>query len=240
MSQDVNALGQPLGSAVPDFSPPPFPEKEIMTGRFCRLEPLDVGRHGKALFGANSRDAEGRMWTYLSSGPFESYAEYCTQLERQSATADPSFYAIIDPRIDAAVGVAAYLRIDPPNGVIEVGHLAFSPLLQHTTAATEAMYLMMERAFRLGYRRYEWKCHALNAPSRRAALRLGFTFEGIFRQAVVVKGRNRDTAWYSVIDREWSPLQTAYVRWLAIDNFDERGRQRSALSSLTATATSSR
>ena len=233
-------MGQPLGSPLPDFRPPPFPQKEVMIGRFCRLEPLDVIRHGEALFRANSHDTEGRMWTYLASGPFESYADYWTLLERQSATADPSFYAIVDPGTDAAVGVASYLRIDPPNGVIEVGHLAFSPLLQHTTAATEAMYIMMERAFRLGYRRYEWKCHALNAPSRRAALRLGFTFEGIFRQALVVKGRNRDTAWYSVIDREWPRLDAAYARWLANDNFDAHGRQRSSLSALTAEATTPR
>jgi RimJ/RimL family protein N-acetyltransferase len=143
---------------------------------------------------------------------------------------DPFLYAIIDLATERAVGLAGYLRIDPANGSIEVGHLNYSPLLQRTPGATEAMYLMMTRAFALGYRRYEWKCHALNAPSRSAALRLGFTFEGIFRQAAVVKGRNRDTAWYSIIDSEWPALKQAFERWLAPENFDERGIQRTPLS----------
>ena len=143
---------------------------------------------------------------------------------------DPLFYAILDQATNRAVGVAGYLRIDPRNGSIEVGHLGYSPLLQRTPAATEAMYLMMARAFELGYRRYEWKCDSLNEPSRAAALRLGFVFEGIFRQAVVVKGRNRDTAWFSVIDSEWPALKAAFVNWLAPDNFDEQGRQLARLS----------
>ena len=147
---------------------------------------------------------------------------------------DPLFYAIIDAATEEAVGVASYLRIDPRNGSIEVGHLGYSLLLQRTPAATEAMYLMMERVFRLGYRRYEWKCHALNAPSRAAAQRLGYSFEGVFRQAAVVKGRNRDTAWYSVIDKEWPMLEAAFLRWLHPTNFDEQGRQRARLSALIA------
>jgi RimJ/RimL family protein N-acetyltransferase len=131
------------------------------------------------------------------------------------------------------VGIASYLRIDPHNGSIEVGHINYSPLLQRTPAATEAMYLMMKNAFDLGYRRYEWKCNALNAPSRAAALRLGFSYEGIFRQAAVVKGRNRDTAWYALIDKEWPALKESYLRWLDDSNFDEQGRQRTSLSLLT-------
>jgi len=146
---------------------------------------------------------------------------------------DPLFHAIVDSKSGKAVGVAAYMRIDRDNGVIEVGHLNFSPRLQATTAATEAMYLMMRRAFdELGYRRYEWKCDSLNEGSRRAAVRLGFVFEGIFRQAVVYKGRNRDTAWYSVLDSEWPALRAGFERWLSPDNFDEAGRQRRTLADL--------
>lgn len=169
------------------------------------------------------------MWAYLPYGPFESLATYGEWLGQMSSKPDPLFFAIIDQGSDRPVGVASYLRIDPEKGSIEVGHLAFSPLLQRTAAATEAMYLMMARAFALGYRRYEWKCNTLNAASRAAAERLGFTFEGVFRQAAVVKGRNRDTAWYSVIDGEWPRLREAFERWLAPANFDETGRQRAPL-----------
>jgi RimJ/RimL family protein N-acetyltransferase len=147
---------------------------------------------------------------------------------------DPQFHAIVDRATGQAVGVASYLRIDPAAGSIEVGHINYSPLLQRTVAATETMYLMMRRAFELGYRRYEWKCNALNAPSRGAAQRLGFSYEGVFRQARVDKGRNRDTAWYAMIDTEWPALDQAFRRWLDPANFDEQGRQRTSLSELTA------
>lgn len=146
---------------------------------------------------------------------------------------DPFFYAIVEKAAGKAVGVASHLRIDPRNGSIEVGHIAYSPLLQRTPAATEAMYLLMERAFELGYRRYEWKCNALNAPSRVAAQRLGLSYEGIFRQAIISKGRNRDTAWYAAIDKEWPALKAAFACWLAPANFDGQGRQRTRLSALT-------
>lgn len=234
MITETNALGQPIGRPLAHWNAPPFPAKKDMAGRFCRVESLDPVRHAKALFDANSRDADGRMWTYLGCGPFNSFEEYSALLVKQAASIDPSFYAISDLVTNDAVGIASYMRIDPPNGVIEVGHLAFSPLLQQTPAATEAMFLMMDHAFHLGYRRYEWKCDALNAPSRRAAVRFGFTFEGVFRQAVVVKGRNRDTAWYSLLDTEWPSIREGYTRWLAPGNFDERGRQRTALSAFTA------
>ena len=173
------------------------------------------------------------MWTYLPYGPFPALASYRAWLDDSCAGSDPLFFAIMDKARGKAVGVAAYLRIDPRSGSIEVGHLAYSPLLQHAPAATEAMYLMMERAFSLGYRRYEWKCDALNAPSRAAAQRLGLSFEGVFRQATVVKGHNRDTAWYAAIDREWPALQAAFMRWLDPANFDEEGKQRLRLSDLT-------
>jgi RimJ/RimL family protein N-acetyltransferase len=201
----------------------------VLEGRFCRLEPLDAGRHAAELHEANSLDREQRMWTYLFSGPYASFDEYRAWLELRQASEDPLYFAIVDRATGLATGLASYLRIDPANGSIEVGHLQFSPRLQRTAAATEAMYLMMKQAFDLGYRRYEWKCDALNAASRRAALRLGFTFEGVFRQAVVYKGRNRDTAWYSIIDSEWRAVDAAYRAWLDPANFDADGRQRSAL-----------
>ena len=227
--QPVNALGQPVGPPLPGWRPPPRPGRTVLEGRYGRLEPLDAARHAADLYGAYSLDAEGRMWTYLHSGPFASAGEYRAWVEARQDSADPLFFAVVDAASGRAAGVASYLRIDPANGVVEVGHLAFSPRLQRTRVATEAMYLMMKHAFALGYRRYEWKCDALNAPSRRAAERLGFTFEGVFRQAVVYKGRNRDTAWYSVIDSEWPVLETAFLAWLDPDNFDADGRQRRSL-----------
>lgn len=234
MRHETNEWNQPLGPVVPRWQAPPHPPREVMPGRFCRLEPLDARRHAEALYAANDT-ARGRSnWTYLSYGPFESLESYRAWIERDCGGSDPQFYAIVDQVRNEALGVASYLRITPGSGAIEVGHLNFSPLLQRTPAATEAMYLMMARVFQLGYRRYEWKCDALNAPSRAAALRLGFSFEGVFRQATVVKGRSRDTAWYAVIDADWPALAAAYQRWLSPANFDERGGQRTRLSDLTA------
>jgi len=228
-----NYLGQPIGPSLPEWSPPPHPEPERLPGRFCRLEPLDADRHAEALFAANARDAEGRMWTYLPYGPFSDIESYREWVQAAGASRDPLFFAIVDAASERAAGIAGYLRITPASGSIEVGHLAYSPLLQRTPAATEAIYLLMERAFRLGYRRFEWKCDALNAPSRNAAQRLGFSYEGLFRQATVYKGRSRDTAWYSVIDAEWPALREAFQQWLAPENFDPKGRQRLRLSELT-------
>ena len=233
MPPDTNPLGQPVGFPVPDWRTPPPPPREAMAGRWCRLEPLDPTKHAGRLFDAMSEDRSGAMWTYLPYGPFATLGDYRTWMERTCAGPDPLFFTIIDLVTDEPAGVAAYLRITPKAGSIEVGHLAFSPRLQRTRAATEAMFLMMERAFALGYRRYEWKCDSLNVPSCTAAGRLGFKFEGLFRQALVVKGRNRDTAWFSVIDREWPALRDAFEKWLAPDNFDEHGRQRTSLSTLT-------
>jgi RimJ/RimL family protein N-acetyltransferase len=176
------------------------------------------------------------MWTYLAYGPFDTLDTYRSWVERMAASDDPLFFAVVDTASGRAAGVASYLRIDPPNGAIEVGHIAYSPALQRTRASTEAMYLMMRRAFTLGYRRYEWKCDALNASSRAAAERLGFSFEGIFRQATVYKGRNRDTAWYAAIDRDWPRLERVFTRWLEPENFDDDGRQRARLEDLRAEA----
>ena len=229
-----NALGQPVGDPVPGWRPPPAPPREPMAGRFCYLEPLDPARHTAALHDANALDREGRNWTYLPYGPFGDLAAYRAWVEKVAAATDPLFFAIVDAATRAPVGVASFMRIDTTNGVVEVGGLNYSPLLQRKPAATEAMYLMMKRVFELGYRRYEWKCDALNGPSRAAAQRLGFSYEGTFRQAVVYKGRNRDTAWYSVVDSEWPALRAAFERWLEPGNFDAGGRQCVSLSALTA------
>lgn len=233
MSNETNSLGQPIGLPVLGWSGRAVPSDDFREGRFCRLERLTPDRHARDLYEANSIDTEGACWTYLPYGPFTSFDEYRLWLLHVAGASDPLFFAIIDRTTGRAVGVCSYLRIDPANGVIEVGHLNFSPLLRSQPAATEAMYLMMKSIFEMGYRRYEWKCDALNGPSRRAAQRLGFSFEGIFRQAVVVKGRNRDTAWYSVIDQEWPALNQAFTTWLDPRNFDAVGKQNTALSALT-------
>lgn len=233
-AESRNSLGQPIGFPLPHWRAPPPPPREPMAGRYCRVEPLDSARHAAQLYEANARDPTGRAWTYLSAGPFDSFGAYLAWIESFCLGDDPLFHAIVDLDTGRAAGVASYLRIDTRNGVIEVGHLNFSPLLKRRTAATEAIYLMMKRAFELGYRRCEWKCDALNAASRAAAQRFGFSFEGIFRQAAVYKGRNRDTAWYSVIDREWPALEEAFMRWLDPSNFDASGNQRLRLSELTA------
>ena len=229
----VNHLGQPIGAAVPDWTPPPLPSREPMVGAYCRIEPLDAERHARELYAANAADTEGRQWTYLAYGPFDSLEAYTAWIQTVSSRSDPLFFAIVDTATQRAAGVASYLRISPELGSIEVGHINFAPALQRTPAATEAMYLMMRRAFELGYRRYEWKCDALNAPSRAAAQRLGLRFEGIFRQALVYKGRNRDTAWYATIDQDWPALAAAFERWLAPQNFDAAGRQTERLTTLT-------
>lgn len=228
--QTLDALGQPIGCALPGFRPPPRPPRAPLEGRWCRVEPLSAAVHGADLWNAYAEDAEGRVWTYLANGPFRSDAEFAAFIASREPATDPLFFAIVDAATGRAGGMASYLRIEPAHGSIEVGHLAFSPRLQRTRAATEAMYLMMRQAFELGYRRYEWKCDALNAPSRRAAERLGFLYEGTFRQATVYKGRNRDTAWYSVIDAEWPARAAAFEAWLDPANFDAAGRQRQPLS----------
>ena len=227
----------PVGKSLPGWSTRSVPPRTVMEGRFCRLERLDPARHAQDLFAANKLDASGQNWTYLFVGPFADFGTYRTWLEQVAKADDPLFHTIIDRKTESAVGVATFMRIDRPNGVIEVGNINYSPLLQRTPAATEAMFLMMARVFdELGYRRYEWKCDNLNAPSRAAALRLGFQFEGIFRQAVIYKNRNRDTAWFSMIDSEWPTLKRAYEQWLAPDNFDAEGRQQRKLNDLIAAA----
>jgi RimJ/RimL family protein N-acetyltransferase len=227
-------LGQPIGAPLPAWTARPLPPRTALEGTFCRVEALDPARHGPDLFTALREDAEGRIWTYMPYGPFEKLDDFLVWMKATCVGTDPLFHAIVDRASGRALGMASYLRIEPRVGVIEIGHINYAPRLQRRSAATEAMVLMLRRVFEeLGYRRYEWKCDALNAPSRAAAERLGFTFEGIFRQATIYKGRNRDTAWYSIIDGEWPALATAYARWLSPANFDSAGRQRTSLSSLT-------
>ena len=233
MSDQTNELGQPIGFAVPDWSPCSGPPREAMQGRYVRLEPVNAERHAQDLYDAFAADGENRIWTYLPYGPFADVDDCRTWIEQTCLGDDPLFHAIIDGDTGRAVGVASYLRIEPAVGVIEVGHINYAPALQKTRGATEAMYLMMRRVFaELGYRRYEWKCDALNAGSCAAAGRLGFTYEGQFRQATMYKGRNRDTNWYSILATEWPALERAYETWLAPANFDDVGMQKVSLAKL--------
>lgn len=221
-----------LGPEIMGWSAPPRPIGSPMTGRFVELVKLDARQHSGDLF--QSYAGADQIWDYMSYGPFP----YVSDFEDWAVqtVSDPAcvFYAIRNLETGRTEGVASYLRIDPENGTIEVGHINFSPALQKTRAATEAMFLMMDWAFCAGYRRYEWKCNALNIPSRRAAQRLGFSFEGVFRQAMIVKGRNRDTAWFSILDAEWPALKQAFARWLSEENFDADGLQSERLGDLTA------
>ena len=232
MTSRVNRLGQPIGPDVPGWTQAKPVEKVPLTGRYVDVVPLRHD-HGPGLFAAFQTDPEGRVWTYMPIGPFPGEAAIDAWLSRCVQSADPLFYAIIDKAREAPVGVASFLRMAPKDGAVEVGYLAFSPLLQKTRQATEAMYLMMAHVFdQLGYRRYEWKCDALNAGSRKAAARLGFVFEGVFRQATVYKGRNRDTAWFAVIDADWPRVKAGFDAWLCPDNFDTDGQQKRRLQDL--------
>lgn len=233
METTRNHLGQPISFSLPNWSPPPVPAREPLEGRYCRLEPVDADRHATDLFEADSADVDGRSWTYLGYGPFSDLPSYRAWLDATCRGNDPLFFAVVPKADGRAAGLVSYLRITPAAGFIEVGHIHYSPKLQRSPAATEAMYLMMKWAFESGYRRYEWKCNALNEASRAAAQRLGLSYEGVFRQAAVVKGRNRDTAWYAAIDAEWPELRQAFLTWLDPKNFDDTGRQRLRLSELT-------
>jgi RimJ/RimL family protein N-acetyltransferase len=207
------------------------PDRTPIEGETVRLEPVDRRRHAEQLFQASVGAVE--LWSYMAYGPFESQAVFTAWLDERAASKDPVFYAVIDRAAGAARGMMSYLRIEPEHRVIEIGHIWFAPVLQRTRQATEAIYLMARHAFDdLGYRRLEWKCNALNAASRRAAERFGFTFEGIFRQHMIVKGGNRDTAWYSIIDGEWPIRRAAFEDWLSPENFDSSGRQRRSLSQI--------
>lgn len=220
-----------LGEDVSGWTPPARPAGAVLEGRYARLEPLEAERHSALLF----RAFEGHddRWDYMPYGPFHSAAQYHRWMRETVNDQNHLFFAIKDLETGKFGGVASYLRINPGAGSIEVGNINFAPALARSRAATEAMYLMMQWAFDAGYRRYEWKCNALNMASRRAAQRLGFSYEGIFRQALVVKGRNRDTAWFAAIDKEWPALKEAFAAWLRPENFDTRGQQIERLSDLT-------
>jgi RimJ/RimL family protein N-acetyltransferase len=223
--------GAPLGAYVEHWTPPVRPGWVMLEGRFVRLERLEAEPHAALLYRAFA--GHDAVWDYLPYGPFSSASQYHRWIRDNAALDDPLFYAVKNLQSGHWEGVASYLRISPEAGSIEVGHINLSPALQRTPAATEAMFLMMQWAFDAGYRRYEWKCNALNLPSRHAAQRLGLSYEGVFRQAAVVKGRNRDTAWYAAIDAEWPALKEAYTAWLSPGNFDADGQQRESLSDMT-------
>jgi RimJ/RimL family protein N-acetyltransferase len=211
------------------------PDRAPLNGSRVGLEPLDPERHGRALFTASHEEdgAADRRFRYLPYGPFVAFDEFKAWLDQRAETADPLFYAVVDLKTDTPRGMASYLRMVPEHGVIEIGHIWFSPALQRTREATEAIYLMSRHAFDdLGYRRLEWKCDALNEASRLAATRFGFTYEGTFRQHLVVKGRNRDSAWFSMLDGEWPRIRAAFEAWLAPENFDDAGVQRHSLASI--------
>lgn len=221
----VNEHGQPVGDDLGDWKPPPFPEAATLAGVHATLEPLQVG-HAALLF-PTLAEAPDSLWTYMSLGPFRTESQMRSSFEDLIEKADWLPYAtLVDGK---PAGFLSYLRIDPPGGVIEIGSIVFAPQMQRTTAATEAIYLLLKRAFDLGYRRCEWKCDDLNAPSRRAAQRLGFSYEGTFAKATHYKGRNRDTAWYAITDTEWPGIERAFKAWLAPENFDAEGRQRQPL-----------
>jgi RimJ/RimL family protein N-acetyltransferase len=227
----------PLGPLVPGWSPRQLPPAAAMRGRSCRVEPIDSARHGAALYAAYAADRAGRLWTYLPWGPYSVAGELCAQIDAVKAGGQRPEYALVDLASGLPFGQASYLNIEPAAGNIEIGGIVFSPAFQRRTAATEAMYLLLRHVFdELGYRRCAWQCNSLNAGSRAAAIRLGFTFEGVWRQANVHKGRSRDTAWFSILDSEWPAIKSAFERWLAPDNFDADGRQKSRLSALTAAA----
>ena len=209
----------------------PLPGPETHEGRYVRLVPLSAESHTADLWdGVQGHD---EVWDYLADGPYAAEAELAAAIEQKAAGTVAVFLAIVPKSSGRAEGYASYMRIDPANGVLEVGNILMAPTLQKKTAATEAMYLMARHVFEdLGYRRYEWKCNADNAPSRRAALRYGFTFEGIFRQHMIVKGQNRDTAWFSMLDSEWPARRAAFEAWLDPANFDGQGRQRQTLTQI--------
>jgi RimJ/RimL family protein N-acetyltransferase len=231
MAEESNAYGQRIGPALPGWSKRPLPSELPLIGGYCRLEKFDPACHAAELYSAFAEASDGRDWTYMPAGPFASQDEYVVYMQKAVLKSDPLHHAIL---VDGKpVGSAALMRIDPDNGIIEVGHVSYSRRLQRTKAGTEAMFLLMRRAFdELGYRRYEWKCDSLNAPSRQAAERYGFQFEGIFRQAIVYKGRSRDTAWFSIIDGDWPNVRAAFEKWLSPENFDSQGKQRQSLTAI--------
>ncbi|MDP4586154.1 MAG: GNAT family N-acetyltransferase [Microbacteriaceae bacterium] len=229
----TDSYGNPLGIAVPSLEPVERPDGAPLIGDRVKLERLSADDHAHDLFQALTADPHPSLWTYMPQGPFETERDLTAWITGIEHSTDPLYYAIVDGETHRAIGIAAYLRIDTQNRTIEVGWLTFSSQLRRSTRATEAMYLMGRHAFDRGFRRYEWKCNALNAPSIAAAERLGFSFEGVFRNAVIVKGRNRDTAWFAITDSDWPAVAVAHKQWLSPENFDETGNQRTSLRDAT-------
>ena len=222
-----------FGEIVESFSIPPHPKGISIKGKLVDLKPLIASEFSEELFISNAIDKEGINWAYLPYGPFDSQVNYTKWIKSFEEGDDPIFFAVISKKLKKAIGIASFLRINPTKGLIEVGHINYSPLLQKTTEATEAMFLMMKWVFDNGYRRYEWKCNALNLKSRRAAQRLGFSYEGVFRQMTISKGRNRDTAWFAIIDKEWAEIERCFDQFLSESNFDNNGKSKVSLTSLT-------
>ena len=218
-----------LGFTV-KFKKTKLPSKKKLIGKYCHLEPIDIRKHSKDLYKNYSLDKKNVIWAYLPYGPFKSHVSFKKWLKSFCLNKDPFFYAIYSKKYKQYCGMVSYLAITPEHGSIEVGHINYSPILQNTVEGTETMYLMMKNVFDdLGYRRYEWKCNNLNSSSKYAAERLGFKFEGIFRQMFIFKGRNRDTAWYSIIDKEWPNYKKKYLTYLKESNFTKANRQRKKL-----------
>ena len=233
--QELDELtGLPVGLKV-QYKAAKLPAAMTIAGQSVRLERLQARLHGDALWEATGGLQNAALWQYMGDGPFATRDEFDAGMNLAVNKPDPFFHAIVDQKTGQAVGRCAYLNIRPQQGVIEIGHILFSPALQRTRAATETLYLMARHAFdELGYRRYEWKCNALNAKSQLAAVRCGFLFEGVFRQHMIVKGRNRDSAWFSILDSEWPLVRDAFESWLSEDNFDTQGTQKHRLSDLMA------
>lgn len=235
MDYELNDLGDPIGLVMEPRETPRLPDPSVvLEGVYCRLEALNADKHTADLFEGYQLDTTGQLWTYIPNDPYSAESELRAWAENAQGKADPFFYAIIDKNTNKAVGIASYFRIDPGNHSIEVGWITYTPLMQRSPISTEAMYLMMANAFDMGYRRYEWKCNALNQPSIDAAMRLGMSFEGFFRQMAMPKGRNRDTAWFAIIDKDWPTAKAAFETWLSPENFDAQGNQKQRLSDLTA------
>ena len=214
-----------LGNKV-NFKKAKIPSKKILKGKHVSLEPINISKHSKDLYANFSKDKENRIWAYLPYGPFKSFGSFKKWLKSFCLNKDPFFYAIYVKRYGQYCGMASYLRITPKHGSIEVGHINYSPILQNTVEGTETMYLMMKNAFEvLGNRRYEWKCNNLNSNSKRAAIRLGFKFEGVFKQMFIFKGRNRDSAWFSIIDGDWNRIKKGFQNFLKTSNFNNKFKQ---------------
>ncbi len=233
----LNHFGQPIGDEVPEWQPRPLPERTTLEGQYCYLEPLDVSKHSESLFDAWHSIDDDRDWTYFSIDRPATQHECDTYITKISSLKDPLYFAVIDKATQHAIGGVSLMRIDAANGVAEIGWVNWSPLMKRSRFGTEAIYLLLSYLFdSLGYRRCEWKCNSLNDASNLAARRLGFQYEGTFRQALLTKGHNRDTCWYSIIDQEWQPIKTAFNQWLSSENFSADGQQKQKLESFRSTA----